>query len=281
MKSQLIFFFLLTLFSCEKTEKIKMQKKRISGSAKTEKAIIKIDSLPANNNSLSEKPTESSSDYAEFKNEFDILIPRSYRDWEYKNEADKLNKNWLALLKIDKKYFLEKADYKISRGFDECVGDSTKIIEAENTILFLDNPNFKTGLLNSVAITKKKIWPAQKWNFTFNNVKYQLQAKGQITSKEKFSNTDGDDAFYEVANYKLYISAANAQETLLLQQDTFNDTFVELLFIGDFDRDGKPDFVFSANRNYEEERVVVYLSSRAKKGKAAEKVSEIAVQFDC
>ena len=38
--------------------------------------------------------------------------------------------------------------------------------------------------------------------------------------------------------------------------------------------------MFSANRNYEEERVLVYLSSRAKKGKAAEKVCEIAVQFD-
>ena len=85
----------------------------------------------------------------------------------------------------------------------------------------------------------------------------------------------------KVEDYKLYISAENGPETLLMEQNSFNDTFVELLFIGDLDRDGKPDFVFSANRDYEEDRVVLYLSSRAKAGKAGEKVSEIAVQFDC
>lgn len=66
-----------------------------------------------------------------------------------------------------------------------------------------------------------------------------------------------------------------------MEQESFNDTFVEILFIGDIDRDGKPDFIFGTNRNYEEERVFLYLSSEAIEGKQIKKVSEIAVQFDC
>ena len=87
--------------------------------------------------------------------------------------------------------------------------------------------------------------------------------------------------YQNVKDYKLYISADAGPESLFLQQESFNDTFVELLFIGDIDRDGKPDFIFGANRDYEEERVILYLSSKAEKGKIIKNVSEIAVQFDC
>lgn len=66
-----------------------------------------------------------------------------------------------------------------------------------------------------------------------------------------------------------------------LQEDAFNDTFVELLFVGDIDRDGKLDFIFGANKNYEEERVILFLSSKAENGNLVKKVSEIAIQFDC
>ncbi|MFC6096774.1 hypothetical protein ACFPVY_08955 [Flavobacterium qiangtangense] len=66
-----------------------------------------------------------------------------------------------------------------------------------------------------------------------------------------------------------------------MKEESFNDTFVELLFAGDIDNDGKLDFIFGANRNYEEERVILFLSSKAEKENVVKKVSEIAIQFDC
>ena len=92
---------------------------------------------------------------------------------------------------------------------------------------------------------------------------------------------DGEKVFKNVENYKLYLTAGNNAEKLLLAESSFQDTFVRLLFAGDIDGDGKLDFVFSASRNYEEERAILFLSSKARNEEGVKKVSEIAVQFDC
>ena len=68
---------------------------------------------------------------------------------------------------------------------------------------------------------------------------------------------------------------------MFLEETSFNDTFVQLLFVGDIDADGKLDFIFNASRDYEEERVVLYLSSYAKDNEIIKKVGDIAIQHDC
>lgn len=116
--------------------------------------------------------------------------------------------------------------------------------------------------------------------YIFNNVTYALRAEGKILSSEVHVDGDKQEVFKEVENYKLYLTVGN-KEQLLLTEKSFNDTFVILLFAGDIDGDGKLDFIFEANRHYEEERVVLFLSSKAKSGEAVKKVSEIAIGFDC
>lgn len=218
----------------------------------------------------------------EFKNDFDILLPRSYRNWEGKNEANSLTKNWIDLYEKNGKYYLGKADFKLESGYDECIGDSTRIIESKNkTVLFMDSKDLKLGEIKSLKIRKNKIWPNEKITFTFNNIDYFLRAEGKVLSSEKVHTDDGLETFQVVENYKLYISTKDIPEKLLLKEDSFNDTFVELLFAGDIDNDGKLDFIFGANRNYEEERVILFLSSKAEKENVVKIVSEIAIQFDC
>lgn len=218
----------------------------------------------------------------DFKNDFDILLPRSYRNWEGKNEANSINKNWIDLYEKNGKYYLGKADFKLESGYDECIGDSTRIIESKNkTMVFMDLKDLKLGEIKSLNITKNKIWPKEKTTFTFNNLDYFLRAEGKVLSSEKVHTDNGLETFQVVENYKLYISTKDIPEKLLLNEESFNDTFVELLFVGDIDNDGKLDFVFGANRNYEEERVILFLSSKAEKENVVKKVSEIAIQFDC
>lgn len=215
------------------------------------------------------------------KNDFDILLPTRYRDWEERNPADDLTEKWIDLYEKDGKYFLGKADYKIERGFDECSGDSTKTIQPKNkALILLENDNLKLGEIQAVKFVKNKIWPTEKMSFRFNDVDYSLRAEGKVLSSERVHTDHGIEIFQNVEDYRIYISANNGPEHLFLNQKSFNDTFVELLFIGDIDRDGKPDFIFGANRDYEEERVLLYLSSD-QEGKIIKKVSEIAVQFDC
>lgn len=148
-------------------------------------------------------------------------------------------------------------------------------------MILLQENQLKLGEIETVAFVKNKIWPTEKMTFSFNQVNYTLRAEGNVLSSENVSTDDGTEVYKNVEKYRLYISAGKGPEHLFLKQESFNDTFVEILFIGDIDRDGKPDFIFGANRDYEEERVILYLSSEAGAGKVIKKVAEIAVQFDC
>ncbi len=221
-------------------------------------------------------PTEETTEHVK------ILLPKEYRGLGKENEVNELTNNWLDLYQKNGKYYVGKADYAITRGYSECSGDSTRIINSKNnTIVLIGNSRLTMGEVKTVKIEKNKIWPKEKLKFHFGNEEYTLRAEGKVLSSEKVHTDEGEELYQNVKDYKLYLSANDAPENLFLEEESFNDTFVELLFIGDIDRDGKPDFIFGANRDYEEDRVILYLSSQAKKGKLIKKAAEIAIQFDC
>ena len=212
----------------------------------------------------------------------EILLPSTYRDWENENPTNKLNKNWFDLNKKDSTYYLNTANYLIEKGIDDCTGLSTKtIISKNNTLIYIKNTNLNIGEVFSINFTKDKIWPNEKISFNYKNIKYTIRAEGDIISSEQVITNKGLERYSVVKNYKLYISTNKNLESLFLEEKSFNDTFVKLLFVGDIDSDGKLDFIFEANRDYEEKRVILYLSSEAEKGAIIKKVDEIAIQFDC
>lgn len=267
MKKGIIFLStLIVLFSCKDQTK---QAERQKNNGKKE-------------NHPNSKITEPKTVIERTDDTFEILIPKEYRDQGEENEVNILTKNWLDLYPKDGKYYLGKTNYSIIRGFSECSGDSTKIINSKNnSILLMNSPQLALGEVKTVTIKKNKIWPKEKLKFHFENEEYTLHAEGKVLSSEKVNTDNGEELYQNVKNYKLYISTSNSREQLFLEEESFNNTFVELLFIGDIDKDGKPDFIFSANRDYEEERVILYLSSQAKKGKLIKKAAETAIQFDC
>lgn len=260
-------FLLSFLFSCKDTAKVKA----IKNTKIAKDTVIKA--------------LENKADIAaeEFKNEFNILIPQNYRTFNNENPVTALNEKWIELYQESGEYFLGKANFKIEKGYSECSGDSVlSILSEKKVLLLMDLPKLKTGKIKSLKIDRDKIWPKEKLSFTFNNLNYTLRGDGKILSEEKVSTDDDKiEIFKKVEDYKLYLSVGNNPEKLLLAETSFNDTFVELLFAGDIDGDGKLDFIFGANRNYEEDRVILFLSSEAENGEAVKKVSEIAVQFDC
>ncbi len=229
---------------------------------------------------LSDK--EPTLQYQNKKDLYKILLPSTYRDYENDNPADYLNKNWIALFKEGSKYYTNKANYKIELGESECSGTSTKTIKTENkTLLFIKDSNIKYDEIYHQKIDKNKIWPKEVVVFKYNNIDYKIRAEGKFISPEKTLSKKGSDFYADVKNYKLYISTNNNNESLFLEEESFKDTFVEILFVGDIDSDGKLDFIFQANRDYEEERVILFLSSYATKKEIIKKIDEIAIQFDC
>lgn len=269
-----ILFIASVLISCKDSKAIEKEEKvEVADTLSVEETTSK-ESIPK---------AETSEEEVEFKNDFEILLASQYRDWEGKNKANSLTKDWVDLYEKSGRYYLGKADFKLENGYSECTGDSTKVLNSKyKTVLFMDFPELKLGEIKSLKIEKNKVWPKQKISFAFNNVEYFLRAEGEVPSSFKVGNDNGkEETFTNIKKYKLYISTKEMPEKLLLKESSFNDTFVELLFIGDIDKDGKPDFIIGANRNYEEERVILFLSSKAEKEHIVKKVSEIAIQFDC
>ncbi|MDA6068602.1 hypothetical protein NJT12_03120 [Flavobacterium sp. AC] len=269
MKNIILTFLVFSiLVSCKDDKLVKSQKSQIP--VKTQ--IVK-DSVVRDEDIVDE----------DVKNDFEILLPDGYRDDQGKNPANSLNKNWIDLFEEAGTYYLGKADFTIEKGFDECVGDSLRSIVSKNkSLLFMDYPELKLGKIKSLKLAKNKIWPGEKVTLKFDDTDYVFRAEGKVLSTEKRSLDDNKQEIYKkVENYKLYLKANNGPEKLLLQVETFNDTFVELLFAGDIDNDGKLDFIFGANRDYEETRVMLFLSSKSENDEPVKKVSQIAIQFDC
>ena len=265
----LLFIFLIV--SCkDKKEEINLQnstkKEVINVNNDTPKIVVK-DSEITNNSEVV----------------FNTLLPTSYRIGENDDPTKQLSNEWFDLFEKDGKYYLEKANYTISKGYDECVGVDTKAIESKrNTLLLLDYKKLTTGKVDNLLISKKHIWPKENVSFDFKNTTYTLRGVGDVKSTENRTNDKEENEIWNtVENYKLYIKTSDTNEQLILSEDSFSDTFVVLVFVGDIDRDGKLDFIFEANRNYEEKRVILFLSSEADADKAIKKVSEISVQFDC
>jgi hypothetical protein len=268
MKITLTILLALVFVSCKNSTQVEVKKNTIQPRETT---------FEEKKQALVDEPIE-----VESKNDFEILLTSNYRDWEGKNPVNNLTKNWVDLYEKNGKYYLGKADFTIERGYDECSGDSTKTVTSKNkTLILIESSNLKLGEINALKFNKNKIWTKEKMSFNYNNIDYSVRAEGDIISTNKVLTDEGEEISHVVKNYKLYISTKNTSEMLFLEEKSFNDTFVELLFIGDIDKDGKLDFIFDASRDYEEKRVVLYLSSKAKEGEIIKKVSEIAIQFDC
>lgn len=212
---------------------------------------------------------------------FNILLPISYRIDKNDDPTKELSNNWFDLFEKGGNFYLEKAAYKISKGYDECAGTDTKIIETKNnSLLLLDYKKLTTGKVDNLLISKKHIWPKESVTFDFKNTTYTLSGFGDIKNTENRTNDkEENEVWHTVENYKLYLKTPDVNEQLIISEDSFSDTFVVLIFVGDIDRDGKLDFLFEANRNYEEKRVILFLSSEADKNKIIKKASEISSQF--
>lgn len=208
-----------------------------------------------------------------------IFLVRSYRIWEKEDPTAVLNKDWYDIYEENGQYYLAKADYVIKDGFDDCAQVPSKSVESRrNSLLFLKFSGLKPGLIEHVKINQSEIWPKESVQYTFKNQKVNLKALGDIKSTEVQTDENGHEkVFHEVANYRLNYSATNGnKEKTLFQVDQYDHVFMKTLFVGDIDRDGALDFIFSNPRNYEEEALLLLLSNHGNP-----LIFDAEEQFDC
>lgn len=266
----IVFSLILGLFSLQAcTNSSVKQHKNLPDTARTS------DSLTLSTSDSAASLTSPKADSSQGQ----IFLVRSYRIWEKEDPTAVLNKEWYDLYEENGQYYLGKADYEVKDGFDDCAQVATKSVESRrNSLLFLKLKGLKVGAVEHVKISHSEIWPKESVAYSFNNHKIKLQASGTIKSTEVQIDEKGHEkVFHDVADYKLsYISNYENKEKLLFQVDQYDDVFMSTLFVGDIDRDGILDFIFSNPSNYEEEAMLLFLSNHGKS-----LLFEAEVQFDC
>lgn len=185
-----------------------------------------------------------------------LLANAAYRIGEA-NEIGKIlnHGNWLMLYKEQGRYKIDKAQYSLIEEDEEpCSGMPTQTLETErNSLLFFNIPNIKVGVIDTVVIKNRVITPNKALSFTFNGHSYKLEATGTDPLKQNFRDIPN-------AYYQLTLTVDNVSKEILYQTQ-YSDTNTEILFIGDLDKDGKLDFILSSPRDYEEQRIILILSS--------------------
>jgi uncharacterized protein (TIGR02145 family) len=211
----------------------------------------------------------------EEKDIVDILLPSFYGLFDEcdLNPAKKINNSWVSLYKDStESYYIKQADYYIGDGFDDCNGVSTKDLRSkDDVVLFMNLPHIKKGKIDHVKISQKGILPNDTMRFEFNGISYYFRATGGIV----------DTISRNIGDYKLYVGTNGKPEELLLDIGLFEDSFMQLLFIGDIDGDGIPDFIFDTSNHYEFTGVALFLSTKAEKGKITKKVAALGIGHAC
>lgn len=200
-----------------------------------------------------------------------ILFPSTYRNPEINDLEEVLDKGlWFELYKQDKQYHIAEARYKIQHiDEDPCSGfPAQRILSDRNAVLYFNIPTIPNGIVDSIAYNNKIVSPGHPLEFIYNKDRYRLEASG-IT----FFNNDNPDTNDGRYVLKLYIND-DKEGKVLIDQSEYNDTATEILFMGDLDKDGKVDFIFSSPRDYEEDRVLIILSESMM-------IYEGTRQFDC
>lgn len=223
--------------------------------------------------------------FAQKKNT-EILIPSSIRVYDGKEAhlVEKLaQKNWYSLTKNKQIYNLKKAKVSISKGYDQCAGVETRIINndnSENLIAFINSDYITNELkINKVIDSTLVLLPSQYYNFKRKNTPYTLTA----SSKTKLIKYKENQNFDEVKDYQLsLINNLTKKRIILYQQADYVDTITEIEFIGDLDGDNQPDFIISSPSFYEESRYIIFLSRDYNWNKIIQQYSAIFYnQFDC
>ncbi|MBB1138814.1 hypothetical protein [Myroides sp. WP-1] len=199
----------------------------------------------------------------------DVLLPMFYDKDFYGEEVAKINSKWLALFESNGQFQVRKAKYELQVEMNECT--ESEVIgaistEEEGPILFFsDTKDILKGKKETLTIKEVPLWPEAPQEYVFKGKTYVLRAEGkQMDSYLYTDDSEQEKTFKLFQDYKLYLSIDGGEEQLVLDIPHFNDTFVQLLFVGDLDNDGLLDFVFDTSAEYEQKSVELYLSKGAK-----------------
>lgn len=179
---------------------------------------------------------------------------------------NKLDKPCWALTKTDAGgYTLQQTKVIYQPAFDPILDEGStnptgiKISMASNDsvwLLFTDLPNLKPGKVEYISDQSMSIIPNKDYSFTYKKTSYRLHATGE---KIRIG-----ESWVVTKNYQLFLEdVTSKKKSLVCSFPFFDDSMIQVLFIGDIDNDGKIDLILDNSPKYNSFTPTLYLSSFA------------------
>jgi len=265
----------VTLFnSCIQQNNIPSNNELDSLSYKKDSLISKTDTT----DNMDDRSTDSAKHITDLATEAETLqsiivsnkaiIPGAHRYMDQNDKTSKMvNSDWLSIYLENGQYKLGKQDLAIQeKGEDPCSGMDVEYIDTKtSSLLLLNIKNLASHNLDTLALKERLVQPNSPLKFRWKNQNYELIATGRtFTDAYERSNE-----WYTLAMYK----NGKKLRTLIIQNE-YNDTQTSILLISDLDNDQIPDIILSSPRDYEEDRILIFISTDPK-------IYEAQRVFDC
>lgn len=199
-----------------------------------------------------------------------------YHNDEVKKEWQ--NKKWYALVKTGNRCAIQEANISIQPGYDVIVDDDTsqktgwevRTDIVDTAIIHLSGiANIQEGIINDVQLPVEFVKVGDTTTFNFEGISYKLYASG-------LNRNNNVDDFMNVVNYKMYLETTIDSKRIaqvIFAASKFDDAFPSIIFIGDIDKDGKPDILLNAVWHYNEFVPALYLSGERQEGQILQLVA--------
>ena len=187
--------------------------------------------------------------------------------------------NWCVFYQNSEtgKYHLDEAIFYFGISSNDCTEEKEPYIYIGTgpNLFLIKGLNPQNKPLKTLVLPLESVKVDEKHSFRFGRKTYTLRAEGD-------ERTDGyhGDYWYKVKDYKLYLSDGRSEQ-LMTTVDYFDGTSPDILWIGDLDGDGKPDFVMRTATWYEGDKIELYLSSIAEKGELIKLAGIAEFNYSC
>jgi hypothetical protein len=181
-------------------------------------------------------------------------------------------------------YYLHEANIEVGRDYDDCREDTVSwaVSDRAYSLFVIKGLKPKKKPVKSLALQPNELLSVkvgETYSFRFGRKTYTLRAEGTVIDER-------DKDYYEgwywdnVKDYKLFLSDGK-NEQLITTVSHFQNTSPDILWVGDLDDDGKPDFLVCTATWYENERIELYLSSIAGKDELVKLADTAGFIRDC
>lgn len=196
------------------------------------------------------------------------------------------SKAWFGIYKIN-----ASDDYELKKvrpGLRPChdpVFDNDEDSVSGREVFIEGNPEAPLLLLGGLALQEGKLetsfinnprclYPGDYIRFNMNNKEYALMATGTVAF-----DTAGNRMVPYIKNYKVLLVENMYNHPVIQEIISFDQLYASeevqpsVFYVGDIDRDGKPDLLYDLSTHYNVSNITLFLSSKATSGKLVKQVA--------